>query len=331
MVLVFFHIENRPALYKYKNVHRKRDITSLETENSHCKPINHVITAKVTSDPKIRETTCNCCFPHNFKYLINNKNICKLYTSQQNIDLFIMIFTKHSNFETRKAIRETWLTIAKNNTANVRYVFLLGKVEDVALSKDIAQENEIYKDILKEDFIDTYENQTIKTMMGFKWVVHFCQDANFVMKTDDDTFTNVPNLLTYIKEHGNESKTHLMGSCKQKKPIRNTNCKWYASEADYKEEYYPWHCSGTGYFTSFSMIKQMHEISPYIPFFWLEDIYVSLCFRKTGGTVKGIEGFNIYRQKLDPCLYKGNQLYTSHEVTPEMLRWVWSKPCISQK
>ncbi|XP_045162176.2 beta-1,3-galactosyltransferase 1-like [Mercenaria mercenaria] len=277
-----------PFLEENKPVIRTDDHKACQKAHV-CDPISNVLKKKVIPDPNIRETTCNCCFEHNFDYLINNRNICKTSGSDQNIDLFMMIFTEHVNFEKRQTIRQTWLTIANGNTANVRYVFLLGKVKDELLTKDVAQENILYQDILKEDFVDTYENQTLKTIMGFKWIAKYCRTAKYVMKSDDDTFINVPNLLKYIKKSGKDLQKQLAGSCSNDGPIRELDSKWYASEQDYKESLYPWHCSGSGYFTSFPIIEKIYKISPYVPFFWIEDIYVSLCFRKVGGTVRHVD------------------------------------------
>ena len=283
-----------------------------------------VIEGSVT---EIRETLCDGCFPHPFDFVINNKHICTIQEPGLNIDLFIMIFTCHENFENRQAIRQTWLSITKENTANVRYVFLLGKVENKALTRQIARESEVYKDIIEEDFYDSYRNQTIKTIMGFKWAVQYCREAKFVMKADDDTFVNVENLLTYIRTSGKNEPTQMIGSCRIDGPIRDPTSKWHATVEEYREPLYPWHCSGTGYLTTFTMVEKMYNVSPNVPYFWLEDIYVSLCFMAVGGKVKHMGGFNRLRVKLDPCIYKSKNIYTSHEVTPKMLLRVWNEPC----
>ena len=330
-ICIGVYIWNRIEIYEFQIVNPISRIRSIKPELSHCKPLNSTLKINMTRYPYIRNTTCNCCFQHNYKYLINNENICKLNVSQEKIDLFIIIFTNHTNFITRQVIRETWLTIAKNNTANVRYAFLLGRVNNVKLEESIAMENNKTGDIIMEDFTDTYQNLTLKTMMGFKWVVNFCKTARFVMKTDDDMFINVPNLLNYLRTYGEESKNQLMGSCSTDGPIRNQTSKWYTSIEEYEEKRYPPHCSGTGYFTSFSIIEQIYKISQYVPFFWLEDIYVSLCFIWTNGTVKHISGFYRSKQKLDPCLFKGNSSYTSHKVTPTMLRMIWATNCSKLK
>ena len=43
-------------------------------------------------------------------------------------------------------------------------------------------------------FQDIYYNLTLKTVMGLKWTSIYCNQAKYIMKTDDDIFVNVPLL-----------------------------------------------------------------------------------------------------------------------------------------
>ncbi|XP_060567638.1 beta-1,3-galactosyltransferase 1-like [Ruditapes philippinarum] len=278
---------------------------------------------------EIRETVCDKCFTHDFKYLINNVKICKLSNNKNDkIDLFIMIFTEHNNFEQRDVIRRTWLSYSKNNTSNVRFAFLLGKPTNDVFQGTVVQENNVYHDIIKEDFIDTYMNLTYKTIMGFKWVVKFCPTAKYILKTDDDMYINVPNFVHYINKSGAELENHVVGSCETiPSPIRNKNSKWYASIESYKERRYPGYCSGTGYLTSFNIVEKIFAISPKIPFFYFEDVYVGLCLRKIGGFIKDVEGFNRIRVRLDACIYNGKAMFTSHQVTAKEIETLWNSKC----
>ncbi|XP_060567639.1 beta-1,3-galactosyltransferase 1-like [Ruditapes philippinarum] len=275
---------------------------------------------------KIRETVCDKCFTHDFKYLINNEKICKLSNNNTDkIDLFILIFTEHKNFEQRDVIRRTWLSYSRNNTGNIRYAFLLGKPTSDDLHEQVIQENNVYHDIIKEDFVDTYMNLTYKTIMGFKWVVTFCSSAKYVLKTDDDMYINVPNFVHYINTSGAELENHVVGLCiTLPSPMRNRSSKWYVSIESYKERRYPGYCSGTGYLTSFNIVNKIFAISSKIPFFYFEDVYVGLCLRKIGGFIKNIKGFNKGRVKLDKCVYNGKTMFTSHHLTAKQIETVWN-------
>lgn len=256
-------------------------------------------------------------------------DICS--TAEKQLDLFILIFSQQQNEDRRNAIRKTWISFTIQNTANVRYVFLLGEASSNEMHTSIVNESETYKDIIQEDFNDTYANLTYKSIMGFKWIVIYCANAKYVLKTDDDMFINIPNILHFLYSNGAVLTTTIVGACTHNSsPIRDKQSKWYASEMSYGEGLYPGYCSGTGYLTSFNVVKKIYLVSESVPFFHLEDIYVGICLFKIGGTVQNIQGFNTGRVQLDPCLYKGDTVFTSHRLTSEMLTAVWNEECISK-
>lgn len=278
---------------------------------------------------KTRRDECDKCFQHNFDYVIEN-DICKLFNTGDEIELLILITTAHNHVRARSALRETWLSFTRKNTANVRYAFLLGETTDSSYRGYILEEDRYFHDIIKEDFIDSYMNLTYKTIMGFKWAATKCAHAKFVMKTDDDMFVNIPNVLKLIESSfGYSMQTSLTGACILKaRPIRDFRSKWFASQESYPHDIYPSFCSGTGYVTSMNVVSQIYQVSPNVPFFHLEDVYVGLCLKKLGFTVKHVRGFNAGRPRLKLCLFKGNRLLTAHQMTPGLLRAIWKRQCL---
>ena len=79
--------------------------------------------------------------------------------------------------------------------------------------------------------------------------------------------------------------------------------------------------------TSLDVVRKVFEISPNVPFFHLEDAYVSLCIRKLGYHLKTFPGFNRLRPKLNACNYKGKWLVTAHYMTPAKTRKMWKAKC----
>ena len=272
-----------------------------------------------------RKDTCNKCFEHDFEYILNNPGICKLYNGLREIELLILIFTMHNNIIQRNALRDTWLTHSKNNSANIRYVFLLGKTQNSKPEKSLIKESEQFGDIIQENFVDVYRNLTFKTIMGFKWAGNNCRCAKAVLKTDDDMYVNVPKFLDIIRKYSTLLQTNVFGSCHQVAfPIRNENSKWFASVPSYPGKFYAGFCSGTGYLTSMNVTRKVFEISSNVPFFHLEDVYVALCIKKLGYRLKRFQGFNSDRPKSDTCLYNGKTLVTAHYMTPKLIRQIWN-------
>lgn len=85
-----------------------------------------------------------------------------------------MITSSLDGFERRHAIRDTWASVCKNNTAHVRYVFLLGTTSDRKVSDEVRSESSRYGDMLVSDFVDSYSNLTFKTLVGLRWIIRHC-------------------------------------------------------------------------------------------------------------------------------------------------------------
>ena len=43
----------------------------------------------------------------------------------------------------------------------------------------------------KGSFMDSYHYLTYKSIMGTYWASHYCEQADFVIKTDDDVFDDM--------------------------------------------------------------------------------------------------------------------------------------------
>lgn len=277
--------------------------------------------------PKERPLNCTACFQHNFTYVLNNKNMCTPTERSSSIEVIVLISSVHSNFEKRNALRETWLTPTDQNKSKFRYSFLLGMNSNKKLQVALETESATYNDIVQEDFIDTYHNLTLKTIMGVKWASIFCPNAKFVMKTDDDMFVNLQGLQKVLLKHGKKLQYSIGGQCRTNEgPIRSKGYKWYVPKALYPQSKYPGFCSGTGYVTSMSVAKQIYEVSQHVPFFYLEDVYIGLCVNRLGMGVTSLPGFHQFQVPIG-CNYKNGVVITSHHLDPKLLRDVWSLKC----
>ena len=135
--------------------------------------------------------------PHEFNYLYNpgysicgenlpstttkktsktNSSSIDLVENDQNIDILIYVHTSVSNFKNRVVIRETFAR--RSMFPNIRLVFMTGYVNDSKLNSRLKLEANIYKDIVQEDFIDTYRNITHKCVMALKWISTFCTQVH---------------------------------------------------------------------------------------------------------------------------------------------------------
>lgn len=279
-----------------------------------------------TPRPTARPQSCDGCLSVQFEFLINNENICE--PANESVDILILITSAPQNNLARKAIRETWLKYTRQNKGVIRYAFLLGKSPE---DQEIKKENSQTKDIILGNFHDAYSNLTYKTLMGLQWALTFCNQTKFVMKTDDDMYVNIPGLMKKVADNRDTLQTAVGGYCYHTgKPIRNKKSKWYASLRSYPQKTYPGFCSGTGYVTSINVVSKIVTISKDIPFFHLEDVYVSLCINKIGYRLQNLKGF-MTKSALDPCRYKDISLVTVHQVPIKSIKYIWKKPCLFDK
>lgn len=140
---------------------------------------------------------------HKFPYLIDNQQKC-VDVAYKSFRVVYVIKSSVENFERRSTIRKTWGFEKRFFDVPSRTIFLLGThPHDEELQAKVKIEAATYKDIVQADFIDSYYNNTIKTMMGFKWLVKYCANSKFYMFVDDDMYVSVKNVLRFVRNPAN--------------------------------------------------------------------------------------------------------------------------------
>jgi hypothetical protein len=76
---------------------------------------------------------------------------------------------------------------------------MLGQMADDKIMQSIKYENDLYQDIVQEDFVDSYRNLSYKGVMALKWISLYCPQASYILKTDDDMIVNTFTLLKHLK------------------------------------------------------------------------------------------------------------------------------------
>lgn len=272
-----------------------------------------------------RNLTCNGCFKYNYDYVIENTNICNNTT-----ELVFLIASATEGFNKRNALRNTWLNLTSAYTGAVRHVFLVGSSSKGSVNDMIVDENKRNRDIIQGSFLDTYGNLTLKTRMGLRWVVEACSSTKYVMKTDDDMWVNVANVLsTMLPKYGRFFDTRVGGFCMRKEtPHRDPNSKYYIPESLFNRDVFPPFCSGTGYVAASTLVKKIHEIADNVPYFPLEDVYIGLCLEQLNLNVTNIDWFYNYNPLFKrPCWYRGPYVFTVHGLAPERLLEIWNARC----
>ncbi|KAM4023208.1 beta-1,3-galactosyltransferase 2-like isoform 1-T2 [Anomaloglossus baeobatrachus] len=261
-----------------------------------------------------------------FKYIINEPSKCQ--ESRPFIILLIAVQAWQS--KARQAIRQTWGKEDVVPGVPTLRLFLLGK--EAAPSNDavraLVNESQTYHDIIQQDYMDTYNNLTLKTLMGMNWVAIYCPQIPYVMKTDSDMFVNTEYLINQLLRPDQPSrKSYFTGYVmKDYLPNRNPESKWYMSPELYPDERYPVFCSGTGYVFSGDLAEKILKASASITLLHLEDVFVGVCLHKLG--ISPVpppkdSDFNHWKVSYSHCLY--NQIVTSHSFQPSELIVYWER------
>ena len=86
-------------------------------------------------------------------------------------------------------------------------------------------------------------------------------------------------------------------------------------------------CSGTSYVTSLNVVRHVTSVFPSVPFFYLEDMYVSLCIQQLGAPfhLQKLKGF--LHGGGSPCILRSRGTISVHQVKPQRLREIWKAKC----
>lgn len=281
-------------------------------------------------------------YPHRF---LTNSGKC---STIEKLDLFIAVKSAMGNFGHRNAIRQTF---GQENLPGriVKTLFFLGidGKPKSDLQRRIDQEMAEYKDIIQVDFIDDYYNNTIKTMMSFRWVYEHCSMADFYLFTDDDMYISVNNLLDYVHDRTDPHKSNAVSKNEEDEfmplttelerdeylfagyvfksaPQRFRSSKWRVSLDEYRWNRWPPYVTAGAYVLSNKTMKVLYIASLFVKHFRFDDIYLGIVAKKVGITPTHCPNFHFYKKKYSREDYRNviaSHGYGDHE---ELIR-VWNE------
>ncbi|XP_062869040.1 beta-1,3-galactosyltransferase 2 [Trichomycterus rosablanca] len=263
--------------------------------------------------------------PQPYPYVLNEPYKCQ----ESSPFLILLIAAEPQQVEARNAIRQTWGNESMDMGLGFVRLFLLGMPSgpNGYPQSAIREESLQHHDIIQQEYMDTYYNLTIKTLMGMNWVARYCPHAKYVMKTDSDMFVNTEYLIQKLLKPEMPSRHNYFTGYLMRgyAPNRNKDSKWYMPPELYSSERYPIFCSGTGYVFSGDMARKIYQTSLGIRRLHLEDVYVGICLAKL--RIDPVPPpneflFNHWRVAYSSCKY--SHLITSHQFQPSELIKYWN-------
>lgn len=313
-LISYFYTSHLAARPKSNDLHMESEKSLLRKLSTNFKQISGKQNGELPPENEKSGNEATSTQTQLFAFIINEEEKCKARTPF----LVLLISTTATELQHRNAIRKSWGSEAAVPGADVVRLFMLGRDAKGDKGDVLLRESEQYRDIIQQDFLDTYNNLTLKTLMGMSWVATYCSGTRFAMKTDSDVFVNTMHLIEKLLRPlppltQNYFTGHLMTG---HSPIRNKASKWYISEEEFPENRYHPFCSGTGYVFSGDLAAKIVDASLMIKFIHLEDVYVGFCLNAKGVEIAPPPHslFNIHKVPFSPCAY--NELITSHHIEP---------------
>ena len=245
--------------------------------------------------------------PLAFDFLIQPTDLCP---SGETLGYIMMIYSATSNFKNRQTIRETFGSRNASQYVSQRVVFLLGSVNTTMedhgkITERIQKESKKHGDLVQGDFVDSYNNLTLKGLAGIRWVDKHCKNVKFVMKADDDTFVNIFRVIDAILPKIAHVQYLISGMIHNKKAnqiirlgdghAKRFQAKWSVPDTVFPGmTHYPFqYPNGLFVIMSRDLIRPMVEAARKVPFFYLEDVYLYGLLSDVIGnvTMVGLNGF----------------------------------------
>ncbi|XP_069623216.1 beta-1,3-galactosyltransferase 1-like [Ranitomeya imitator] len=262
-------------------------------------------------------------YPFPYKFITNQPDKCK----NRKPFLVIMVIVECQDFESRHAIRETWGNESIYGMEVVR-IFLVGlpKIFPDRTQNVLEEESVTFGDIVQQDFMDTYYNLTLKSLMGMEWVTKFCPSASYVMKIDSDMFLNVDYLIHNVLYPNLPVRANYFTGdlVTNTGPLRSKAYKWYVPKEIYPNNTYPPYCSGPGYLFSADMAKKIYDVAQEITVIPMEDAFMGICLHELHiPPSKPPRGaFNGFKLHYDHCKFR--KVVTVHHYHGQELRNIWA-------
>ncbi|XP_046578793.1 beta-1,3-galactosyltransferase 1-like [Haliotis rubra] len=285
--------------------------------------------------PVFREYT-----PHiAWSYFENNEAILNKYSTAFNIlptsdgedNPFLIIMVLSQALRHRTAIRRTYGSVAygqrwpgSNLTWNIKIIFLFGHTGSKECDAILKEESKLYGDILQGNFYDSYKNLTLKVLSGLKYVAEYYPGTQYVLKADDDTFTDVDRLgrlLTQLKPVNT-----VLGFVYMHPTVFRLG-KWGIPRVVYPFHLYPRYAAGNTYVMTMDYVRCVLANAKFFPYFFIEDVFITgiMCV-SCNATQIHVEGFTHWREKAaSPISFIRGKKISGNKATNEAKHNIWDQ------
>ena len=206
---------------------------------------------------------------------------------------------------------------------------LTGHMKQI-LEVQLENEKSKHGDIIQGDFLDSYNNLTLKSLALLDRINRACEVdgqedecPDFVLKSDDDMYVNLASLLGVVAAYQPEDKVLLGDLICGAKPCLSSKSKYYVPHNKFANTTYPPYL-GTAYLMSRDTLMELHRAAQHTRTFPMEDVFVTGILAGISGIrPRDHPGFSSRHWRLDHCSVV--RTVTTHRVTPEEMVQVWQR------
>ncbi|XP_048320794.1 hydroxyproline O-galactosyltransferase GALT3 [Ziziphus jujuba] len=236
--------------------------------------------------------------------------------------MLVGVFSSGNNFERRMALRRSWMQYEPVRSGDVAVRFFIGLHKNKQVNYELWREAQAYGDIQLMPFVDYYSLISLKTIaiciMGTKVL-----PAKFIMKTDDDAFVRIDEVLSSLKEKSTNGLLYGLISF-ESSPQRDKDSKWYISNKEWPHASYPPWAHGPGYIISRDIAKfivQGHQERD-LQLFKLEDVAMGIWIEELRNSGQEVHYTNDERFFNAGC--QSNYIL-AHYQSPRLVLCLWEK------
>lgn len=252
-------------------------------------------------------------------YVVSSSQVC----SSEEVFLLVLIFSSPGNTSRRNTIRQTWANITHIRGYSTLILFTLGKPSSEATQLEVIKEAKKHQDVIEGAFLDSPENQTLKTMKAVEWTITFCPGAQFMLKVDEEMFVNLSSLIEYLLSLSTHPEDIYLGKVvHHEMPNRDSQSDDFVPLHKYSGKYYPDYCSATAFVISQDVARKIYVTSKQIPLSVSPGIFVGLCAKNAGVMPVHSSRFSGKKHiRYNRCCYKF--IFTSSVARDSQLLGEW--------
>ncbi|CAG5119882.1 unnamed protein product [Candidula unifasciata] len=249
------------------------------------------------------------------KLSMNSPLIC---ANVKDVEVFFLINSAPQNSDLRQRIRDTFVNPLYFRNVKMAHVFLVGKTSSTGLQQSLYQEQSAHQDIVQGDFVDAPENDTVKGLMGMRWVTQYCSLAKYIMKINDIVFVDTDKLFRGLIPATKKIAGKRLMFCDFNPESELTR----SGPNGISPELFPGrsrlrpYCKGFAILMTRGVISSLLAASEYVPSIHLDDLYLYGILPFVAGSIDvfdvgskrafhgfGLETVNCYKTLMDNCPY----------------------------